>query len=51
MIGALAATICVLLSTSSLGILMCAVMWLVVLVDSDLSLQMKIGIVVLGIAF
>lgn len=51
MIGALAATICVLLSTSSLGILMCAVMWLFVLVDSDLSLQMKIVIVALGIAF
>lgn len=51
MIWALIATICILLSTSSLGILMCAVMWLFVLFDSDLSLQIKIGIVVLGIVF
>ncbi len=51
MVWALAATVCVLLSTSSLGILMCGVMWLVVLVDSDLSLQMKIIIVVFGIIF
>lgn len=51
MMWALVATVCVLLSTSSLGILMCAVMWLVVLVDSDLSLQMKIIIVVFGIVF
>lgn len=51
MIGALSATICVLLSTSSLGILMCAIMWLVVLVDSNLSIQMKIIIIFGGIAF
>ncbi len=51
MFWALATTVCVLLSTSSLGILMCAAMWLVVLVDSGISLQKKITIVAFGIIF
>lgn len=48
---AVAGTICVFLSTSSLGIFMCSIMWLISLVDSNFSLQMKIKIIFSAVIF